>query len=318
MRLRNKKIARLAVLLVCLGLALASVLYTRPIWVVNQATDLRLRLSGAQSLWVTLGGHRIHYYVRGPVAGPPIVLVHGLGGRSRDWVQLAPYLVKAGYRVYTPDLLGFGQSDKPADATYSIPEQSALVVSFMDAMGLRQTDLLGWSMGGWIVQRIAGEHPERIRRLVIVDSAGLSAPPDWDTRLFTPASPEELDRLDALLMPHPPTVPGFLARDIVRVSAEDGWVIKRALADMLKGHDVTDAVLPTLKMPVLLLWADQDHIMPLPLGRKMHALVPQSRLEIAPNCGHLAPQQCAGMYGPALVQFLTAQPPLPPGEETLH
>jgi len=318
MRLRNKKIARLAVLLVCLGLALASVLYTRPIWVVNQATDLRLRLSGAQSLWVTLGGHRIHYYVRGPVAGPPIVLVHGLGGRSRDWVQLAPYLVKAGYRVYTPDLLGFGQSDKPADATYSIPEQSALVVSFMDAMGLRQTDLLGWSMGGWIVQRIAGEHPERIRRLVIVDSAGLSAPPDWDTRLFTPASPEELDRLDALLMPHPPTVPGFLARDIARVSAEDGWVIKRALADMLKGHDVTDAVLPTLKMPVLLLWADQDHIMPLPLGRKMHALVPQSRLEIAPNCGHLAPQQCAGMYGPALVQFLTAQPPLPPGEETLH
>ena len=318
MRLRSKKIARLAVLLVCLGLALASVLYTRPIWVVNQATDLRLRLSGAQSLWVTLGGHSIHYYVRGPVAGPPIVLVHGLGGRSRDWVQLAPYLVKAGYRVYTPDLLGFGQSDKPADATYSIPEQSALVVSFMDAMGLRQTDLLGWSMGGWIVQRIAGEHPERIRRLVIVDSAGLSAPPAWDTRLFTPASPEELDRLDALLMPHPPTVPGFLARDIVRVSAEDGWVIKRALADMLKGHDVTDAVLPTLKMPVLLLWADQDHIMPLPLGRKMHALVPQSRLEIAPNCGHLAPQQCAGMYGPALVQFLTAQPPLPPGEETLH
>ena len=318
MRLRSKKIARLAVLLVCLGLALASVLYTRPIWVVNQATDLRLRLSGAQSLWVTLGGHRIHYYVRGPVAGPPIVLVHGLGGRSRDWVQLAPYLVKAGYRVYTPDLLGFGQSDKPADATYSIPEQSALVVSFMDAMGLRQTDLLGWSMGGWIVQRIAGEHPERIRRLVIVDSAGLSAPPDWDTRLFTPASPEELDRLDALLMPHPPTVPGFLARDIARVSAEDGWVIKRALADMLKGHDVTDAVLPTLKMPVLLLWADQDHIMPLPLGRKMHALVPQSRLEIAPNCGHLAPQQCAGMYGPALVQFLTAQPPLPPGEETLR
>ena len=318
MRLRSKKIARLAVLLVCLGLALASVLYTRPIWVVNQATDLRLRLSGAQSLWVTLGGHSIHYYVRGPVAGPPIVLVHGLGGRSRDWVQLAPYLVKAGYRVYTPDLLGFGQSDKPADATYSIPEQSALVVSFMDAMGLRQTDLLGWSMGGWIVQRIAGEHPERIRRLVIVDSAGLSAPPDWDTRLFTPASPEELDRLDALLMPHPPTVPGFLARDIVRVSAEDGWVIKRALADMLKGHDVTDAVLPTLKMPVLLLWADQDYIMPLPLGRKMHALVPQSRLEIAPNCGHLAPQQCAGMYGPALVQFLTAQPPLPPGEETLH
>ena len=89
-------------------------------------------------------------------------------------------------------------------------------MGFMDALGLKQVDLGGWSMGGWIVQRIAGEHPERVRRLMLYDAAGIYEQPAWDTRLFTPGTEAELDELDALLMPHPPVVPGFIARDILR------------------------------------------------------------------------------------------------------
>jgi pimeloyl-ACP methyl ester carboxylesterase len=142
--------------------------------------------------------------------------------------------------------------------------------------------------------------------------------PDWDTGLFTPTTPAELDKLDALLMPHPPTLPAFLSGDILRTSAHSSWVIKRALASMLTGKDVMDTELPTLKMPVLILWGDQDHIAPLSEGRAIHALIPQSRLEIAPGCGHLAPIQCAQSYSKELQRFLTADPPLPPGEEMLH
>jgi pimeloyl-ACP methyl ester carboxylesterase len=95
-------------------------------------------------------------------------------------------------------------------------------------------------------------------------------------------------------------------------------VVKRALAAMLTGKDVTDAVLPALKMPVLILWADEDHITPLKLGQTMHQLIPQSRLEIAPGCGHLAPKECPTLYGPALVRFLKAEPALAAGDEVLR
>ena len=203
---RGKLIRRIAVVLVFVLAAAGAVFYTRPIWCFNQVQSLQLAMQGVESKEVILSEHRVHYYVRGPVNGTPLVLIHGLGGRSEDWVQMSPALVQAGYRIYTPDLPGFGQSEQPADATYSIPEQAATVVSFLDAMELKKVDLVGWSMGGWIVQRVAIAHPDRIRRLILIDSAGLKVPPDWDTRLFTPTNPQELDALDALLMPVPPKV----------------------------------------------------------------------------------------------------------------
>jgi pimeloyl-ACP methyl ester carboxylesterase len=316
--IRRKTIWRLVVVVAFLTAVAASVVYTRPLWLLRQFLALRLCIEGAESREVNIGGRRIHYYVRGPESGQPIVLVHGLGGRAEDWINLAPYLVRAGYRVYTPDLLGFGHSEQPADATYSIHDQSELIIGFFDAMQLKQPDLVGWSMGGWIVQRAAIDHPQRIRRLVLVDSAGLLMPPDWDTRLFTPTTAAQLDQLDALLMPNPPNVPAFLADDIVRNSQENGWVVKRALASMLTAKDVTDFKLPSLQMPVLILWGDLDHITPLSEGREMHKLIPQSRLAIAPNCGHLAPEQCSALYGPELVRFLQADPPLPAGDQILH
>ena len=126
-------------------------------------------------------------------------MVHGLGGRAEDWRNLAPYLTRAGYRVYLPDLPGYGQSEKPVGFSYSVPDEAGVVVGFFDALGLKQVGLGGWSMGGWIVQRIAVDHPDRVRKLMLFDSAGLAVKPDWNTDLFTPANADELSRLDELL-----------------------------------------------------------------------------------------------------------------------
>jgi pimeloyl-ACP methyl ester carboxylesterase len=228
-----------------------------------------------------------------------VVLVHGLGGRAEDWRELAPRLAKAGYHVYMPDLPGYGRSERPANFSYSVRDEAAVVVGFLDALGLKQVDL-----GGWIVQIIANEHPERVSRLMLFNSAGLFEKPKWDTRLFTPQTPAELDQLDALLMPHPPRIPGFIARDVLSISRKHAWVIHRAMDSMLTGRDVTDSLLPHLKMPVLIEWGAEDRITPLSQGEKMHQLVPQSKLEIINGCGHLAPVQCAAQAGPAMVEFM--------------
>src|SRR5262249_4812760 len=153
------------------------------------------------------------------------VLVHGLGGRSEDWRNLAPYLVRSGFRLYMPDLPGYGRSDRPSDFSYSIADQANAVLGFMNTQGLMQVDLGGWSMGGWIAQYLAGNHPERVKKLMLFDSAGLYEKPVWNTDLFMPVSAIELDQLDKLLMPHPPAVPGFIANDILRTSRERRWIM---------------------------------------------------------------------------------------------
>jgi pimeloyl-ACP methyl ester carboxylesterase len=299
----RRRLATLGVLLI-FGCAALALFRARPVEIFDAYTEARLRLSGAESHTTTVRGATVHYYVMGPAQGPPVVLVHGLGGRSEDWRNLAPHLTEAGFRVYLPDLLGYGRSDKPGDFSYSIADEAEVVVGFLDALSLKQVDLGGWSMGGWIVQRIAAEHPERVHKLMLFDSAGLFVKPAWDTALFTPESATELAKLDDLLTPHAPNLPDFVVRDILRASRQDAWVIHRALASMLTGRDTTDTLLPQLKMPVLLVWGEADQITPISEGKTMQALIPKAQLRVIQGCGHLAPSLCAGQVGPHVVAFL--------------
>jgi pimeloyl-ACP methyl ester carboxylesterase len=278
--------------------------WLRPVTYFDETMYLREAWNGIENRSVTVAGHRMHYEVQGPADGPVVVLIHGLGGRAEDWHKLSPYLAKAGFRVYMPDLFGYGRSEKPVDFSYSVRDEASAVVGFLDAMGLKQVDLGGWSMGGWIVQIVADTHPARVNRLMLFDSAGIYAKPNWDTNLFVAKTPADLTQLEALLMPNPPAIPGFVARDILRLTRQRAWIIQRALGTMLTGQDATDNLLPRLRMPVLILWGENDQITPLEQGQKMHVLVPQSELDVFNGCGHLAPQQCTGEMGPRVVEFL--------------
>jgi pimeloyl-ACP methyl ester carboxylesterase len=261
-------------------------------------------MAGSHSRWATVNGIRIHYYVQGSEDAPPALLIHGLGGHAEDWRNLAPWIKAAHRRVYMPDLPGFGRSDWPKDFSYSIPDQATAMVGFMDALGLKRVDLAGWSMGGWVAQQIAIDHPDRVASLMLFDSAGLHQQPAWNVALFTPTSAAQLDQLDALLMPHPPQVPAFIARAMLRQSREHAWVMHRAMDSMLTGKSTTDDELPKLKMPALLAWGSEDQIIPLAEGERMHKLIPQSELVVVKGCGHLAPIQCADRMGSKVEQFL--------------
>lgn len=300
MRLGKKLLIGIGLLLVVAGFGF----WRRPVSFFNESMYVRDCLFGVQNRDVSVGGHRLHYEVEGPANGRAVVLVHGLGGRAEDWRDLAPYVAKAGFRVYLPDLIGYGRSEKPADFSYSVHDEADVVVGFLDALELKQVDLGGWSMGGAIVQHVAADHPDRVRRLLLFDSAGLYVLPNWDIKLFTPESASQLDQLDVLLMPHPPKIPGFVARDILRVSNHREWIIHRALATMLTGQDATDKIVPQLKMPVLILWGGEDKIMPVDQGEMLHHMLPQSEFDVIPGCGHLAPGQCAEQMAPKVVEFV--------------
>lgn len=261
----------------------------RPLTLLVYAAQARLLMAGIHSdqthiSYAGLADIRIHYYAGG--TGSPVLLVHGLGGRAEDWATLMPRLVRDHHRVYALDLPGYGRSDWPRDAKYSIAEEAAAVQAFMKDRHLTQLDLGGWSMGGWVAMRVALDQPQQIRRLMIFDSAGIRFPLNWDVSLFEPSTPAKLRALDDLLMPTPPpNVPGFIARSIFRYVNLHGWVVKRNMDSMLTGADLLDGRLGALKMPMLIVWGKQDHLIPYTVGQQIHKDVPQSELKSSTVAG---------------------------------
>jgi pimeloyl-ACP methyl ester carboxylesterase len=297
---------KLAFVLLLLGLAFGILAWRNPLWLVDRQVDAKLRLQGVHSEFVTVNGYKMHYLVGG--TGRPLVLVHGLGSRALDWANLIPRLMQGGHRVYAVDLLGYGSSAQPRDAGYSIAEQAAMVEGFLDSQHLQQVDLAGWSMGGWIAMRVALQQPERIRRLVLLDSAGLRFKLGFDPALFQPESPTDLAALEELLVPHPRPLPSFLAMAMLRRGDDIGWVVNRSVQSMMTGEDLVDGKLGSLTMPVLIGWGEQDRLIPLEVGYRLHAEILQSELDVYGNCGHLAPGQCVSQVAPSVLDFLNAQP----------
>src|ERR1700678_2097154 len=210
----RKSFRNMSFVLLLLGLGFGILAWRNPLWLVDKQVNARLRLHGVHSEFVTVNGYKMHYLVGG--TGRPLVLVHGLGSRGLDWANLIPRLIQGGHRVYAVDLLGYGRSAQPKDAGYSISDQAVMVEGFLDSQHLQQVDMAGWVLGGWIAMKVALQNPERIRRLVLLDSAGLRFKLGFDPALFQPESPNDIAELQDLLIPHPKRLPRFVAMAMLR------------------------------------------------------------------------------------------------------
>lgn len=320
MRTRAWRIA--AGFLVFLLLAGAAFLLVRerPLTLALERVRYHLWRSGARSRYVEVDGNRIHYFempASSGTPGTPLLLVHGLGARSEDWSPMIPALAASGFHVYALDLLGYGRSDHPADTDYGIAREEQTVAGFLHALGLTHADVAGWSMGGWVTMKLALDHPELVDRLVIYDSAGLYYQATYDFSVFTPTDAAGVQTLLALLMPSPPAMPPFIMRDVLRTLGTNAWVVRRSVAAMTSGRDLLDFRLYALKQPILIVWGEEDRLIPLSVGRTIHRIVPSSVLALQPGCGHLAPAQCAQPILAETIAFLSAQPPMHGGEVTL-
>jgi pimeloyl-ACP methyl ester carboxylesterase len=311
-----KFVLRVVAFLVAVAVIAGVIFYVHPLWVADQQIRFRLWREGVKSEYVDAGGYRLHYFEAGSSAGTPLVLVHGLGARGEDWAAMMVPLAARGFHVYVPDLLGYGRSPKP-DVDYSIALQEKTVVSFMQAVHVARADVGGWSMGGWVVMKLAVEHPEMVDRLVIYDSAGVYFPATFEAELFTPVDAAGLQHLMAMLTPKPVAMPEFAERDVLRKLQRNAWVIDRSMASMTTGRDLMDFQLYKISQPMLIVWGAEDKLIPLAVGETIHGKVPQSVLQVVDGCGHLAPAECAGPVIAGTVEFLRAEPPMRGGEKTL-
>ncbi len=308
----------IAVLLIAAG---AAVFYLHPVWVADRQTRFHLWRSGVQSEYVLVDGQRIHYLEALPPngsMGTPLVLIHGLGARAEDWSPIIPGLAAAGFHVYVPDLLGYGRSPRPPDASYSISTQEKLVADFMRTVRVERADVAGWSMGGWIAMKLALDDAPMVDRLVLFDAAGVYFPGYADLdKVFDAKDRAGIDRLFSILSPNPRPIPAFVARDIARRIQNNVWVVKRSMAAMTSGRDLMDFRLYAIKQPTLVVWGKQDALIPLSSGERIHRGISGSTMLIVDGCGHLTPAECSKASLQATVTFLRAQPPIMGGESVV-
>ncbi|HTU52109.1 MAG TPA: alpha/beta hydrolase [Acidobacteriaceae bacterium] len=307
-----KRIAAVLVpVAIALDVILSVVFYRHPVWMINQAMDVRLRIAGFRSEYVRVGPYRVHYFVGGH--GTPLLLIHGLGARSEDWTPEMLAYAKNGFRVYAIDLLGCGRTDRP-DIAYTIGEQVELIQGFLSAVRVEKADVIGWSMGGWIATEFALQHPQRVNRLVAMDSAGLKFKTDLSPDILEPDTVSQLERLEAVLMAHQYYIPRFVQRDLLRTMKSNRRVVHRTLESLLREEGDFAGRLNQIQMPVLLVWGQQDELLPSSVGQQMHEAIPQSVLQLYTGCGHMGPATCADRIVPRVIDFLRSQPPRTGGE----
>jgi 4,5:9,10-diseco-3-hydroxy-5,9,17-trioxoandrosta-1(10),2-diene-4-oate hydrolase len=272
--------------------------------------------------YVTVNGSRIRYWQAGD-SGPAVILVHGLGASVELWSQNISALA-ATHRVYCCDLIGCGRSDKP-QADYSIEFIAAHLSGFIDAIGERWFTLVGLSMGGGVCLRYTLDHPERVEKLVLVDSAALASAMVTVFRLSTlPVVGELIGRASRRLfasyvrsMVYNPSLVTDEMIDFYYESVKDPDIRRSALSTVrtncgLSGlrRSVKTTVIDRLhqiKVPTLILWGRQDKLMPIKNAYAAASKIPNCQLVFVDRCGHNPQFEQPEVFNRLVGEFLRSQ-----------
>jgi len=277
-----------------------------------------LRELGLSPRVANVNGVGVRYVRSGQ--GPPLVLVHGLAASVYSWSEVLAELAKR-HDVVAVDLPGFGGSEMPPDLTFAAYPPT--VLGLMDQLGLARASLVGNSMGGAAAAAIAADHPDRVERLVLIDSAGLNlAPKDRPAvlRLVGALPGAVLERLPVrraltrLALPQvffdPRLVTEERFEEYLAPLLRRGAVVSLSSLLSTPHADAAQfqALLRRIRAPTLILWGREDRWIPVAQADRFAAAIPNARLTILAGCGHL-PQEERPLETAALVASFLASPP---------
>lgn len=275
--------------------------------------------------YLELNGDRVAFQEAGE--GSVVLLVHGMGGSSQTWREVMPHL-SARHRVIAPDLLGHGQSDKPR-GDYSLGAFAVWLRDLLDRLGISRVTVVGHSLGGGVAMQFAHQHPEYCERLVLVSSGGLGPELGRTLRLMSAPGAEFVL---PVIAPRQAIAAGERLRGWLAShgwhSAEAGetWNAYCSLAD----PQTRTAFLRTLRsvvdyrgqavsafnklhftsgLPTLLIWGEQDRVIPVSHGESAHAALPGSRLVTLPGVGHFPHVEAPLVVTDTLDEFIATTTP---------
>jgi 4,5:9,10-diseco-3-hydroxy-5,9,17-trioxoandrosta-1(10),2-diene-4-oate hydrolase len=230
--------------------------------------------------------------------GPTVVLVHGSGGQAGDWYRIVPALARR-FSLLIPDLPGHGESG-PSSGPLAVGDLAGALGALLAAERPREpVALVGNSLGGWVSLLYASEHPERVARVVGISSSGIFAP------LPVPLVPHDREEARRLLLAvRGPSVPSPSDADLDAVIAAIAAGPASRLVAGLRAGDFLEGRAASLRVPVDLVWGEEDGLLVPDYGRRLAGLLPDARFHLLARCGHMPQVWCPGTLTPVLLEIL--------------
>ena len=302
-------LTRIALLVAVVLVILALLLWTPDL----DRASLDAKYLRSPSDLIELEGMRLDVRDDGPKDAPAIVLVHGFGSSLLTWDAWVPGLART-HRVLRLDVPGSGVSDPDPSGDYRDDRSVALLVALMDRLGLARATIVGNSLGGRIAWTFAVAHPERVDKLVLVSPDGFASPGFEYGR-----TPNVGVTMQAMRF--------VLPKAMVKMSLAPAYADPAALTDerldryydLLRAPGARPAMiarmeqsirfdpverLKTIRAPTLLLWGEQDHVIPFTNSADYLAAIPNARLVALPGVGHLPQEEAPARSLALLSAFL--------------
>ncbi|MGG5823380.1 alpha/beta fold hydrolase [Falsiroseomonas sp. HW251] len=300
-----------AALLVAL-LAAAFVLYTpdRP------RAALEARYAAPPSRFVEVEGTRLHIRDTGPRDEQAVLLLHGFGSSLHTWDEWARIL-EARFRVIRLDLPGFGLTGADPRADYSDTRAVAILAGLLDTLSVPRADVIGSSMGGRLAWRFAAEKPDRVRRLVLMAPDGFaSAGFDYDRPAGVPLMMRALPWTLPMPLLRGGVAPAYADQaaltDAVLERYRDMMLapgVRQAILDRMATHALArpEPFLRRIQAPVLLLWGQQDRMVPAAHAADYERELRDRRTVILPGLGHVPMEEDPARSAAVVTDFLSAR-----------
>ncbi|MFE1508614.1 alpha/beta fold hydrolase [Streptomyces sp. NPDC058726] len=269
---------------------------------------------------IVVDGVRLAYRDQG--RGMPVIFIHGTPSHSYEWRDVVPHVEAGGFRAVTYDLLGYGRSERPVDRDTSVAAQTDLLAHLLDALDIDRADIVAHDIGGAIGLRFAVARPERVRRLMVIDSVSYDS---WPSPTWRRIIDEHLD--DCMSMSQEAfddLLTRQLAMTVADASLMTGDVLRAYLAphrsalgrasffehqvrhyDAKYTEEISDA-LGRLTMPVRLLWGEEDQWQPLRYARRLSDAIPDADLVTVPDAGHFLMEDAPERVVDEIRNFLAA------------
>ncbi|EDM48671.1 alpha/beta fold hydrolase [Marinobacter algicola] len=267
---------------------------------------------------ITAAGYRTNVHDHGDVrsqSGVPVMMIHGSGPGVTAWANwrlVIPELAK-NRRVVAPDMLGFGYTQRPEDNTYNRERWVAHAIGVLDALDLQQVDLVGNSFGGGLALALAIEYPERVRRLVLMGSVGVSFPITEGLNEVWGYEPslENMRRLMDVFAFNKGLLTEELAEMRYQASIRPGFqesfsamfpAPRQRWVDNLASEEKDIRALPH---ETLILHGREDEVIPLEASLQLSELIDRAQLHVFGRCGHWTQIEHASRFARLVNDFLT-------------
>jgi len=267
--------------------------------------------------FLDLDGHRIYYYAAGTRgAGEPVLFLHGFPASSYLWTNVVRGM-RDGHRLIVLDQLGYGRSDPPNGAALSVSAHASRALAVLDQLQVPQACLVGHDLGGAVAQWMAVHAPERVTRLMLIDSVGLDAWPRWRTRVARQLT-AVARRLPASLLAgeaHAALLHGCANRDEGRRALDQflrpfaqpaGRAALLAHLAAQRPDETATLALDQVRAPTAILHGACDRYVPVALSRRLQAVIAGATLEVVAGGSHFlpldAPDRVAAAVGTLLAR----------------